>query len=80
MVEFAIVTPVVFVLMFGLLIGGMGVSRFEQIAPTLTATSWSVLMRGRALEPVGSSIGMGCVSGRRTGPTVAGHKRFGKPP
>src|SRR5438045_4144168 len=32
MVEFAIVTPVVFVLMFGLLIGGMGVSRFEQIA------------------------------------------------
>jgi len=32
MVEFAIVTPVVFVLMFGLLIGGLGVSRYEQIA------------------------------------------------
>lgn len=32
MVEFAIVTPVVFVLMFGLLIGGLGVSRYEQVA------------------------------------------------
>jgi Flp pilus assembly protein TadG len=32
MVEFAIVTPAVFVLMFGLLIGGLGVSRYEQLA------------------------------------------------
>lgn len=32
MVEFAIVAPAVFVLMFGLLIGGLGVSRYQQLA------------------------------------------------
>jgi Flp pilus assembly protein TadG len=32
MVEFAIVSPVVLLLMFGLLIGGLGVSRYEQLA------------------------------------------------
>src|ERR1019366_4722036 len=32
MVEFAIVVPLLFVLLFGLLIGGLGVSRYQRIA------------------------------------------------
>jgi Flp pilus assembly protein TadG len=32
LVEFALVAPVVFLLIFGLLIGGMGVSRYQQLA------------------------------------------------
>ena len=32
MVEFAIVAPVVMLFMYGLLIGGLGVSRYEQLA------------------------------------------------